>query len=137
MSGRLVDWVATPALWWLGVAAFVGSLLALPFLVAFMPADYFVRAEPGPKSWRSRHPATRAAARIAKNCLGLVLLAAGAIMLFTPGQGVLTLLLGVSFLDLPGKRRIEQRLLASRPLRRALDAMRRRAGRPPLQFPPD
>jgi hypothetical protein len=137
MSWAAVDWLPTPALWWLGILAFVGSLLALPLLVAFMPADYFVRREPGPASWRSRHPVTRAAARIAKNGLGVVLVAAGAIMLFTPGQGVLTLLLGVTFLDLPGKRIIERRLLASRPLRRTLDAMRRRVGRPPLQFPPD
>ena len=124
------------ALWWLGLPAFVLSLLALPLLVAFMPADYFVRAEPGPESWRSRHPATRLVARIAKNCLGLLLVAAGAIMLFAPGQGVLTILLGLWFLDVPGKRSIERRLLASRPLRRALDGIRRRVGRPPLQFPP-
>jgi hypothetical protein len=137
MSWRPVDWVQTPAVWWLGVVAFVGTLLALPLLVAFMPADYFVRAAPGPDSWSFRHPVTRAAARIGKNCLGLVLVMAGAIMLLTPGQGVLTLLLGVTFLDLPGKRTIERRLLASRPLRRALDAMRSRVGRPPLQFPPD
>lgn len=137
MNWGPLDWLPTPALWWLGVLAFVGSLLAFPLLVAFMPADYFVRVEPPAESWRSRHPVARAATRIAKNCLGLVLVAAGAIMLFAPGQGVLTLLLGVSFLDLPGKRRIERRLLASAPLRRALDAMRRRVGRPPLQFPPD
>lgn len=136
MSWRPLEWLSTPALWWIGVLAFIGSLLALPLLVVCMPADYFVRGEPGPESWRFRHPVARAAVRIVKNCLGVVLVAAGTIMLFTPGQGVLTLLIGISLLDLPGKRRIEQRLLARRPVRRAIDAMRRRAGRPPLRVPP-
>ena len=140
MGWRPGDWVSTPALWWIGVIALltlVGSLLMLPLLVVWMPADYFVRREPPPESWRHRHPAVQAIGRIAKNCVGLVLVVAGAIMLFTPGQGVLTLVLGLTLLDLPGKRRLEHRLVASPPIRRALDAMRRAARRPPIQFPPE
>ena len=32
-------------------------------------------------------------------------------MLFTPGQGILTLLLGISLADIPGKRALEQRMI--------------------------
>jgi hypothetical protein len=140
MGWRPLEWVSTTALWCSGIlalVALVGSLLLLPLLVIWMPADYFVRSEPSPESWRHRHPVARAGARIAKNGLGLLLVVAGAIMLFTPGQGVLTLVLGISLLDLPGKRRVERRLISTPALRWTLDAMRRAARRPPLQFPPE
>ena len=132
-------WLSPTALWWLGMIALVslvGSLLVLPLLVLWMPADYFVRREPPPESWRRRHPGAYAIARIGKNALGLLLVVAGAIMLLTPGQGVVTLVLGLSLLDLPGKRPLEGRLIASPPVRRALDGLRRRAHRPPIELPP-
>lgn len=113
-----------------------GSLLVLPLVVLWMPANYFVRREAPPESWRRRHPVTYAIARVGKNCLGLVLVVAGAIMVFTPGQGLVTLVLGLSLLDLPGKRPLERRLVSSPPVRRALDALRRRARRPPIELPP-
>jgi hypothetical protein len=57
-------------------------------------------------------------------------------MLFTPGQGVVTLLVGLSLLDLPGKRRFERRLIERPPVRRALDGLRRSVRRPPIEIPP-
>lgn len=129
----------TTALWWigiLGVVSALGSAALLPLLVVWMPADYFVRSDPPPSSLRGRHPAVRVVLQVAKNAVGTVLVVAGAVMLFTPGQGVLTLLLGLSLLDLPGKRRLERRLVASPPVHRAIDAIRRRAHRPPIVLPP-
>ena len=133
------DWLSPTALWWLGIVALcslVGSVIVLPLVVVWMPADYFVRRQPPAESWRRRHRAVYAIALIAKNVLGVVLVLAGTIMLFTPGQGVVTLVVRLSLLDLPGKRPLERRLIASPPLRRALDGLRRRAHRPPLELPP-
>ena len=49
-----------------------------------------------------------------------------------PGQGILTMLLGVMLLSLPGKRRCEQWLVSRRRVRAGIDRIRGRFGKPPL-----
>jgi hypothetical protein len=120
-------------LFWLSVAMFLASLIGLPILIIQMPSDYFVRSSPSPDSWRVRHPVVRALVLLAKNACGLVLLLAGLIMLFTPGQGVLAILVGLSLMDVPGKKGWERRLVAIPRVQRVLNAIRARAGRPPLE----
>jgi hypothetical protein len=116
---------------------FVGTLLLVPVLLRRMPAEYFVGPSPPPSESRRLHPAIRWIARVLKNVLGLVLLSMGILMLFLPGQGVLTILLGIALLDFPGKRRLEKSI-ASRPrVRQSIDWLRQRKGRPPLRFDDD
>lgn len=72
---------------------------------------------------------------LAKNLAGLVLLLVGLIMLITPGQGLLTCLMGVLLLDFPGKRRLELWLVQRRAVARSIAWLRQRAGVPPLCLP--
>ena len=124
-------------LWWLGAASalmFVASLAVVPWLAARIPVDYFAHAHRQPVIPSTMHPATRLLLLALKNIAGLVLLCMGLIMLVTPGQGVLTILLGVSLLNFPGKYRAE-RWLVSRPgVLRTLNWLRTRQGLPPLQL---
>jgi hypothetical protein len=136
----MLDWIHdhTTLLAWLGGASIVtllGSLVALPVLLARMPADYFVTDEPPPDSWRGHHPVLRIAILIVKNAFGGVLLLAGLAMLVLPGQGLLTILIGLMLVDFPGKRRLEIQIVRRRPIHRAIDWIRRRAHQPPLQLP--
>jgi hypothetical protein len=112
------------------VVLIVGSLLALPRLVASLPADYFVREEAG----LIADPQRRKWLLLGKNLLGIVLLIAGLAMLVLPGQGVLTLLVAVALLDFPGKRRLEQRIARAPRVLAALNSMRKKRGRPPFAF---
>jgi hypothetical protein len=111
----------------------LGAVLA-PIVVARMPADYFVRGA------HDRASATSGPIRIGlhwlKNIAGVLLVLAGIAMLVLPGQGVLTVLVGLSLLDFPGKRRLELRLVGIGAVRRVVQAIRRRAGKPPLQLGP-
>lgn len=66
--------------------------------------------------------------------LGSFLVLAGVVMLFTPGQGVLTLLLGLSLVDFPGKRTLERRIVQRPTVLKLVNHMRAKADRPPLQF---
>lgn len=129
--GQVPDWV-----WWaltlLSILTFIGSLIVLRFLITRMPPDYFTSRHPPIAPWAGRHPAIRLTLLVIKNTLGAVLIVAGVLMLFTPGQGILSVLLGVSLLNIPGKRALERRIV-SRPLvLRALNSVRARAGRAPL-----
>jgi hypothetical protein len=120
------------ALTLLSVVTFVVSLIGLRFLIVRMPPDYFTARHPAALPWANRHPAIRVTLLIAKNALGSVLVVFGLLMLFTPGQGVLSVLVGLSLLDVPGKRALERRIVSSPLVLRTLNNVRAHAGQPPL-----
>jgi hypothetical protein len=114
---------------------FVGTLLVVPVLIARMRADHFMSRDPPPDAFLGRHPAVRWLGRGLKNVVGVVLVAMGIAMLVLPGQGILTILIGLSLVDFPGKRTLELRLVQQRHVRRSIDWIRERADQPPLRFP--
>jgi hypothetical protein len=123
-------------LWWLtGLSAlvFVGTLVAVPALIVRIPHDYFAHATRPPGRFATHHPALRLAALVAKNALGCLLVLVGIVLLVLPGQGLLTLLLGFLLLDFPGKYALEKRLIARPRVHAAVDWLRRRARREPLE----
>jgi hypothetical protein len=112
----------------LGVASvvmFVGTLVAVPIFFVRVPSDYFSRP-------RSAHSLP---IRIVRTVVGLALVVIGIAMLVLPGQGVLTILVGLSILDLPVKDRIILRLLRNPKVHRAIDDLRRKHGKEPLVVP--
>lgn len=113
---------------------FVGTLILVPVLVVRLPEDYFSRTSRRRKPWISIHTPLQLALILGKNALGLVLLAAGLFMLVLPGQGILTILIGLTLLNFPGKFRFERWLVTRRPVLRSINWLRRRANRPPLLF---
>ena len=114
---------------------FVGTLIAIPFILVRLPADYFdIRV---PRPWmRDHHPVLRLIGHIVKNISGVVFLLAGFAMLFLPGQGILTMLIGLSMLDFPGKRRLEAKMVGQPALLQAINKMRAKFGKPPLTMAP-
>ena len=145
IEDRLPAWLHGPVVWLLepavlsslaiaSVVLFVLSAAGIPWFVARVPTDYFSRREleqmriaPAPRSsWKIL-------GRVLKNLLGLTLVVAGIGMLFLPGQGLLTIFVGLLLLEFPGKHRLERRLIAWGPIYRAINGLRRRAGRPPLE----
>jgi hypothetical protein len=129
-NGKLVAWLAG-----ISLVMFLATPAIVPVVIVRMPADYFLHKKPPAESWRSHHPAVRWSAIIGKNVLGAVFLAAGVAMLVTPGQGWLTILIGLGLLDFPGKRKLELWLIRRRPILRSVNWIRRRAHRQPLQLP--
>lgn len=114
---------------------FAGSVIAIPFLVARIPADYFLRPREKALPFSRSHPALRTLLLILKNVVGAAFLLAGLVMLVTPGQGVLAVLLGVSLLDIPGKRRVELAIIRRPHVLKAVNWIREKADRAPLQLP--
>lgn len=120
-----------------GVLSLLASVLLLPFLVVRIPADYFSHRrrhrEQGPDRFRVAHHAIV----ITKNALGVLLILAGIAMLVLPGQGILTLLVGLMLTDFPGKYGLEKRLIAQPGVLKAVNWLRVRAAHPPLEPPRD
>ncbi|NNJ25859.1 hypothetical protein LzC2_19340 [Planctomycetes bacterium LzC2] len=121
----------------LSAVGFFGGLLALPWLVAGIPADYFVGPHRpvtrSPRTGRPLSPTVVWSGRIAKNLAGVTLVLAGVAMLVLPGQGVLTILAGVILTDMPGKRRFERAVVRRPVVLRTLNSLRRRRGAEPLR----
>jgi hypothetical protein len=126
-----------PAVVWtvtaLSVVLFLASALAIPWFLNRIPHDYFSRRDtPPPLGGPKLHPALRV---VLRNLLGAVLLLAGIAMLVLPGQGLLAILVSLFLIDFPGKRRLQQRIVAERHVFGAINRLRRRFGHPPLEKP--
>jgi len=124
--------------WWVAIgsiAMFVISLAAMPYIVARIPTDYFTHHGRQRISRSSRHPAIELLLVILKNMLGAVLLAAGFIMLFTPGQGLLSILFGLMIMNYPGKYRLECWIIRKPLIFSTVNGMRAKQGQPPLLEP--
>lgn len=115
----------------MSVVSFVASAIAVPVLLARLPADYFVRERSPDAGDHFRAPA-RVMFRIGRNLLGLALLAAGIAMLVLPGQGVVAILAGLIMLDFPGRHRVERWIVSRPPVLSSINRLRQRLNRPPL-----
>lgn len=110
---------------------FVGSLIAVPWLISRMQSDYFVT------HWHkvdARHPILAVAVWCVRNTVGFCLLLAGIAMLFLPGQGLLTILIGICLMDIPGKRHLLDRLASNPHLQKGLNWVRRKQGKAEFVF---
>ena len=115
------------------VIAFVGTLIAIPAILIRLPPDYFKNHHHKP--WfANHHPVIRTLGLLIKNLAGIIFLLAGIAMLFLPGQGLLTMLLGILFIDFPGKHRLEQKLIQHPQVLKAINAFREKSGKPPFTF---
>jgi archaellum biogenesis protein FlaJ (TadC family) len=113
---------------------FLISLASLPWLVAKIPEDYFLH-----RKRKKTLPLTTVAfarylfLRLARNLVGLILLAGGFLMLFIPGQGVLTMVMGLILVDYPGKYSVEKAIIGYPAVFKGLNWLRARAHKPPLR----
>jgi len=82
----LLDWFKDhdEVLGWLigaSILMLVISVAAVGWVIIRVPADYFAKEDPEEGQWAHRHPLIRFALIAGKNLLGLVLVAAGILML--------------------------------------------------------
>lgn len=121
----------------------VVSLLALVltpvivfFLVLAVPNDYFLFDRDRIREFRkAHHPVVLMIIAVLRNIIGLVFLVAGIVMLVLPGQGVITILIGLTLINFPGKRSLELKLVRRKKVLATINWMRAKAHRPPLRVP--
>ncbi len=113
----------------------IASLLLVPYVVVRIPEDYFVGERRHQSRFHRLHPVLYLLVLTLKNLLGLMLLLAGILMLVLPGQGLLTMVIGLMLLDFPGKYRLERWFLSRPGVLAGVNWIRRRAGCPELVVP--
>lgn len=115
------------------VASFLINLGIVSLILVKLPANHFSKNRKT-KFWAGPRPALHAAKVIGKNILGVFLVALGVVLSLpgVPGQGLLTILLGIMLLDFPGRDRLEQKLLSKPSIVNTINRLRQRFGKPPL-----
>jgi hypothetical protein len=121
----------------LGVGLFLVSLAlsfaAIAIVMVKLPANYFsshYKQDFLPNSsWLVRWGAV-----IGKNIAGVFLILLGILLSLpgVPGQGILTILLGLIFIDIPGKRPLEARIIKRPTVFAAVNKLREKYGKPPF-----
>lgn len=125
----------------LGVVIFVvglcASLAAAAFILTRLPPDYFSNDEV--ELWPERPAWQRVAGRVGKNLLGVILVVVGVLLSVpgVPGQGFLTIFIGIILVDFPGKRRLERRIMKMPRVFKACNKLRVRWKRAPFLAPSD
>ncbi|WP_305907364.1 PGPGW domain-containing protein [Methylomarinum sp. Ch1-1] len=130
-------WENETVLWLLSafsLISFLASIVLIPFLVIRIPVDYFVEEYCHLTPWACQHPVIRWIVLVVKNFLGVVFIIFGLALLLLPGQGLLTIFIGILCLNFPGKKRLERWLIQRSSVRLAVGWLRQRAGRQPLRF---
>lgn len=131
------QWLSKETLTWISIGSGVCLLLgviAVPWIVARLPKDTF--SDLRKRGWLDRQPAAiRLPLRVFKNVLALMLVILGIAMLVLPGQGILSILLGVMLGDFPGKLRLQQWILSRPKVMKSLNWLRRKFGKPPFDRP--
>ena len=140
----MITWIAD---WWtsltwsdilmaagLLILSLVISLAALTIVAVKIPRNYFsshYRKDFMPDStWIVRWGAT-----IGKNALGIFLIVLGIFLSLPgiPGQGFLTILIGLIMIDIPGKRPLECRIIKWPKVLPTLNSLRKKFDKKPLE----
>lgn len=123
--------------WWLGVVSFFTfflSLLLIPWIVGMLSQDCFIKL-----GSKEKHPRPLSLLSLLitllRHILGGLLILAGICMLFLPGQGLLTIILGGLMISFPGKERLINQLVAQPKMQRSMDWLRMKRGKTAFDWP--
>ncbi|MCD9187710.1 MAG: hypothetical protein LUM44_14920 [Pyrinomonadaceae bacterium] len=111
------------------------SIAAIAIVMVKIPANYFsshYQQDFLPNSpWLVRWGAV-----LAKNIFGVFLILLGIVLSLpgVPGQGVLTILLGLIMVDIPGKRPLEAKIIKRPTILAAVNDLRAKYSKPPLEM---
>jgi hypothetical protein len=119
------------------VAGVALSIALAAAVLVRMPADYF-QGDGRDHLLASRPPWKRILLRVGKNALGVLLVVLGVVLSVpgVPGQGFLTILIGLTLIDFPGKRKLEIRIMRNHMMLAGANAIRRRFHKAPFELDP-
>lgn len=125
-----------PLLQWLipiSVATFFLSLFIIPLVVNTLSVTCFLNI--GRRKISPRISIGTAGLLIISNLCGWFFLLAGIVMLFLPGQGLLTILIGLLLVSFPGKQKLLDYLVHIQSIQHGFDWIRKKSGKSPFVWP--
>jgi Na+/proline symporter len=107
------------------LASTIASMLIAGAVLLALPADYLREGDRAERHW---------IARTMRTLVGVVLVAVGIVLSVpgVPGQGILTIIAGLTLIEFPGRHRVITAILARPTVLHAVNELRRRFNRPPF-----
>ena len=140
ISEKIISWPSmnSDLLFLLGslsIFILIISVFMMVLIISFLPEDYFKSENRNLISsvQNSRYPLLKLLVLITKNFFGVLLLLSGILMLVLPGQGILTIITGLVFMDYPGKYKFERKLLRQKGVINSINWIRSRLSKPSLK----
>ncbi|MGH1536465.1 MAG: hypothetical protein ACRBDX_00200 [Gammaproteobacteria bacterium] len=119
---------------WVSLALLLVSIAIIPWIVIKMPEDYFHEHFRVKVSKKSTHPIITQLFAGLKNIIGFIFIGLGILMLILPGQGILTILMGLFLMNFPGKYQFERKIVSLPRVLKSLNWIRAKAHKPPLML---
>ncbi len=117
---------------WVSIGLLIVSLAIIPIVVIKMPENYFSEQYRVRASKTSSHPILAQLFTGIKNLIGFIFIILGILMLILPGQGILTVLMGLFLMNFPGKYKFERKLVSLPKVLKSLNWIRAKANKPKL-----
>jgi hypothetical protein len=140
ISEKIISWSSmnSDLLFLLGslsIFILIISVFMMVLIISFLPEDYFKSENRNLISsvQNSRYPLLKLLVLITKNFFGVLLFLSGILMLVLPGQGILTIITGLVFMDYPGKYKFERKLLRQKGVINSINWIRSRLSKPSLK----
>jgi hypothetical protein len=124
--------------WWVGISSvviFFATLIILMTVTVMLPSEYFLRHPGNHPIAPAKNPLLFACYQVCKNLVGAFFILAGLLMLVLPGQGLISLIIGLSLITFPGKRRLIRFVVQRKGVLRSANWLRAKFDRPPLDAP--
>ncbi len=122
---------------WLTLVSSIGfiiSILLITWIVTKIPSNYFSYPKRQKYLWDTQPPIIRFILILLKNIIGIFFIIGGLIMLVLPGQGILTILVGVLIMDFPYKYKIERWVIKHPFVLKSINQIRAKAKQRPLEI---
>ena len=116
----------------IGILGLLGSVILIPWILIQLPSDYFHEKERKKCPWGNCPAILRTIVIILKNIIGVILLISGFIMLFIPGQGLLTMIVGIVLMDFPYKYKLLRWAIDHPKILSTINALREKANKDPF-----
>jgi len=120
-----------PWLFAFSLIVFIGSIVGVWIVLVRLPEDYLITHRT-PEANRFRWTVGHLVNMAARNLAGIAFVSAGIVMLVTPGQGILSIFVGLTLIDFPGKRKLILKILAYPKVLKTINRLRKKAHKPPL-----
>jgi len=140
ISEKIISWSSMNSdllflLGTLSIFILIISVFMMVLIISFLPEDYFKSENRNLISsvQNSRYPLLKLLVLITKNFFGILLLLSGILMLVLPGQGILTIITGLVFMDYPGKYKFERKLIRQKGVINSINWIRSRLSKPSLK----
>ena len=127
----------TDILFFLGITSFavlIISALSIGYFIKQIPYDYFLNDKRSISEYKNKNPIFWIITLALKNIVGYCLIIGGILMLVLPGQGLLTIFVGLMLSDYPGKFKLERRIIKTRLILKTINWYRGKSNIPPIIF---